>query len=113
MLGDIMGAREKSEKLYIYTSGYVTDTPIEGIKAPVMFYFEENDGARFLRRGAEAELHIEIAEGVDTDTLGEVVRNLNMKKVGRTVKNALEEMLKKGEVKPGKYEINIWHLYPH
>lgn len=101
----MMGAIERTSMTFIYSSGYVTERSIAGINAPVTFYFSENDGARFLKRGPETELHINIREDLSSEDLDKLLDNLNKGKIYPRVRQILEEMVETGELKSTTYVI--------
>ena len=91
------------DTFYIYASGYVTQKPLEGIDAPVKFYFKKSTGARFMRPGSSNEVHLDFEDGMTVEKLEGIVRLLDPRKIDSRVKRLLDGMVKKKEVKSGTY----------
>jgi hypothetical protein len=98
-----MGSTEKSHSTYLYSDG-TTDMVYRKGPAPlVTWWYEENDGARFLRRGAERTMEVTITRGIPPGRLERIVERSN---VPQLVKDTVKQMLSKGEYGPRSVELD-------
>jgi len=94
-----MGSTEKSSSYYVYKGGVESETLIKGQMPLLTYYFEENDGARFLRRGAERSMVVDVSA-----TRSQLEELLKSPELGATLREAVTKILK-DNVRQVTYEL--------
>ncbi len=79
----LMGGREIYNKTFVYKDGSITARPLKDQEPLIYYYYEENDSIRFLKKGAQREICIELSISASIETIKEV-----------TEKSCLDERIK-------------------
>ena len=91
-----MTSRDIYGHTYVYSDGTITEKPIQGQKSIICYYFSENDGHRFMRKGPERKIILDLDSNVTLDGLEQILKTTPLDK---DAKEILQEMIKSGVIK--------------